>query len=132
MSNNSNNGSLWALALGVVVGGSAAYYLTQTKEGKRMAKKAKKKYKKLKKEAKVKLEENADLLATKATEAVNTTKKMIDGTATVVNSKINSLTNQAEEVVEDTKSSFDKGIEQAQHKLATKTENIEKVLNGIM
>ncbi|MEM6320393.1 MAG: hypothetical protein AAF960_22175 [Bacteroidota bacterium] len=69
MSNhNNNNSNLWALAFGIVAGAGATYYLTQTEKGRKMAKKAKKRYTKLEKEARRTIQENANLVSSKANE----------------------------------------------------------------
>lgn len=118
MNNNSNG--FWAFAFGVVVGGSAVYYLN-TKEGKKVAKKAKKQLKKLEKQTRQSLKAQAENFADKATKVVDKTKEWKEEATTKVKTKTDAVTHKAEELVAGTTSSFEKGVDKAKELIKAKT-----------
>lgn len=120
---NNDNKAFIGLAIGLFAGAVAGYYLASD-DGKKMRKKAAKKAKKLEEQAKTALKEQAEVLTTKFNEVATNAQNYVNEATETAKTKYATYKNQAEDVMEDTESSFQKGINSAKAKIATKADKV--------
>lgn len=122
-----SNKILIGLGLGLIAAGAAGYFLT-TDEGKKFEKRTKKQLKKLEKELTASIKNNANLITEKVATASETAKAWSSEASEMIQNKIASSADVAEDAVEEVQEDFESGADKARRNIAAKAEYLNEVI----
>lgn len=116
-----NSNVFWAAVFGALLGGATVSFLN-TKDGRKMTKRAKRKFRKLEKEGIKLLEKQSDILVKKAKKAVDSTRELIEDVTEKAKFKMDELIHMPE----DSRRNFGLGEEESKNSLSVTIGVIEE------
>lgn len=115
-----NNNLFIGFGLGLIVAGTAGYYLN-TKEGKKLKKATKKQLKKLKTQVAKTVKDNSELVNQKAVRIAQEAKSWSENFSDTIQNGISQTAEVGEKTVDKIEESFQSGVDKARKTIETKS-----------